>query len=111
MAKADSLAGAFDQARNISHNKSLAAVNIHHAQMWIHGGEMVIGNLRACITDTGEKRGFSNIRKSYQTDIRDNLELQLDPELLAGLSRLGILRRLHGWSGEVHIALTAVAAL
>ena len=110
MTEADSLGGSFDQTRDIRHDKALAAVDIHNSQMRIQSGEMVIGDLGTGVADAGNQRGFTHVWKSHETDIRDDLEFQLDPELLAGLSRLGVFRCLHGWSGVMHVALTAAAA-
>ena len=71
---------------------------------------MIVGDLRAGVAHHGQQGGFTHVGESHQAHIRDHLQLQFHPQLLAGLTRLGIFRRLHGRSGIMHIAQAALAA-
>ena len=110
MSQADAFRGAFNQARNISHDKSGSVSQVHHAQMGIQGGKMVIGYLRLCVADNRQQRGFSHIRKAHQAHVRNDLKLQLHPQLGTGLPGLRVLGHLHGRCCKVHISKTAPAA-
>ena len=110
MSQADAFRGAFNQARNISHDKPGSVSQVHHAQMGIQGGKMVIGYLRLCVADNRQQRGFSHIRKAHQAHVRNDLKLQLHPQLGTGLPGLRVLGHLHGRCCKVHISKTAPAA-
>ena len=71
---------------------------------------MIIGNFGLCIADNGKQGGFSYIWITYKAYICNDFELQLYPQLLSGLSGLGILWHLHGRGGKVHISKSALAA-
>ena len=44
VAQSGTLAGPLNDAGNIRHDKADAIVHIHHAQVGIEGGEMIVGN-------------------------------------------------------------------
>ena len=71
---------------------------------------MIVGDLRLCICHTGKKGRFTNIRKSYQTNIRDHFKFKENLKFLSRLSRLGIFRYLHGSCCIVLIAFSTTTA-
>ena len=111
MTQSDAFGSAFNKARNICHNESVGTVQVNHSQIRVQCGEMVVGDLRVCIGDTGKQCGFPDIGESDQPHIRDHLQLKLDLQLLCRLSRLRVFGHLHGRCGEVLVAKAAFSAL
>ena len=110
MSQANALGSSLNQTGDISHDKAGPVSQVHYAQMGIQGGEMVICYLRLCVADNRQQRGFSHIGKAHQAHVRNDLKLQLHPQLRAGLPRLRVLGHLHGRCCKVHISKTAPAA-
>ena len=105
------LAGSLDDAGNICHDEADAIVYIHHAQIRIQGGKMIIGDLGVCLTHYAEQRGFPHIGKAHQTHIRQQLQLQDHVVALPWQTRLGKAGHLPGGGGKVLVAPAAPAAL
>ena len=109
MTQTHPLGGSFNQSRNIRHDKA-SSRQIHHPQMGIQRGKMVIGHLWPGIADPGKQSGFPHIGKAHQPHIRQHLQLQLYKKLLARFSRSGKFRHLHGGGGKVHISKPSFAS-
>ena len=73
MSKPDPLGSTFDQARNIGHDKTCPLIQIHHPQMGIQGGKMIIGHFGAGIADSGQQGGFAYIGEAYKPYIGNYL--------------------------------------
>ena len=99
-----------DQSRNIRNDETTGSFQIHYTQIRIQGREMIVGNLGSGIGHSGQERGFTNIGKSYQSDISDHLQFQQKFQFLCSLSRLCILGCLHGTGSIMLVAVTALAA-
>lgn len=76
VSQTDSLGSSLDQSRNIRNDKTTGSFQIHYTQIRIQGREMIVGNLGSGIGHSGQERGFTNIGKSYQSDISDHLQFQ-----------------------------------
>lgn len=95
--------------RDISDNKA-AVISIYNSKIRTQRCKMIVGDLRLCICHTGKKGRFTNIRKSYQTNIRDHFKFKENLKFLSRLSRLGIFRYLHGSCCIVLIAFSTTTA-
>ena len=110
VSQTDSLGSSLDQSRNIRNDETTGSFQIHYTQIRIQGREMIVGNLGSGIGHSGQERGFTNIGKSYQSDISDHLQFQQKFQFLCSLSRLCILGCLHGTGSIMLVAVTALAA-
>ena len=72
---------------------------------------MVIGDFRLCRTNHGDQRRLADVRKSHQSDIREELELHGDLERLAREAGLCETRNLPGGGGKMLVALAAAPAV
>ena len=95
MSKTNTLRCSLDQSRDICDNKS-AILSIYHTKVRTQCCEVIIGDLWLCIGDSGKESGFADIRESYKSYVCDHLKFQKNFQLLCRLSRLCILRNLHG---------------
>ena len=105
------LAGPLDDAGDIRHNEGHALIHIHHAQIGIEGGEVVVGDLGMGLADHAQKGALAHVGKAHQTHVRQQLQLQHHVVALAGKTRLGEAGYLPGGGGEVLVAPAAPAAL
>ena len=110
MSQTDTIGSTFNQSRNIRNDETTGSFQIHYTQIRIQGREMIVGNLGSGIGHSGQERGFTNIGKSYQSDISDHLQFQQKFQFLCSLSRLCILGCLHGTGSIMLVAVTALAA-
>ena len=110
MSQAQAFRGPFDQAGNIRHDETARSVQVHNAQDGRQGREMIVGDLGPGVGHHGQQGGFSNVGKSDQTYVRNDLELQQEFQGLGRLAGLGVFGRLHGRCGVVHVAVAAPAA-
>ena len=100
----------FDQSGDIRNNETTGSFQIHHTQIWIQSSEMIVGNLGSGIGYSGQKSGLTYIRKSHQSYIGNNLQFQQKFQFLCSLSRLCILRSLHGAGGIMLVTVAAFTA-
>ena len=106
VAQSGSVRGAFDQARDIGHDKTWCVFQINDAQNGLQGREMIVGDPGFGIAGHGQKGGFANIGETHQAYIGDQLELQQQFQRPGRLSGLGVLGCLHGGGGIVHVAVS-----
>ncbi len=111
MPQPDTLRGSLNQPRDVRDDESVGAVQIHHAQVGVQGGKVVVCDFRLRVGDPGEKCGFAHVGQPYQTYIRNDLQLQQDFQLLCRTSRLGVGGGLHGAGGIVLVPAAAAPAL
>ena len=71
---------------------------------------MVVGDLRLRGADNAYQRGFPDVRKSDKTDVREQLQLKNDVELLPRETGLREARYLPSRGREVDIALSSLSA-
>ena len=62
---------AFNETGDIRHDKGSPFPHVHNAQIWFNGGEVIIGNFRFRPGQNRKYRAFSYVRKTDQTDIRN----------------------------------------
>ena len=106
-----SFAGTLNNAGNIRHDEADAVIHIHHAQIGIQSGEMIVGNLGMSLAHHTKERGFSYIGEAHQPHIRQQLQLQDHIMALTGQTRLGKTGYLPGGGGKMLVAPAAAAAL
>src|SRR5207248_2372781 len=73
-------------------------------------GERIVGDLRLGRADDGDQRRLAGIRKTDQTDVGDQLQLDEQLALVAGVAVLREARRLARGGGEMLVAPAAAAA-
>ena len=93
VAEAGAVAGALDQAGDVGDHE-LAVVAVERAEHRLERRERVVGDLRRRARQPREQRGLAGVRQADEADVGEQLELQLDPALLARQAALGEARRL-----------------
>ena len=111
MTESDTFRSTFDETGDISHDKAASVSQIYDTLHGIQSCKMIIGDLWFCIAHSGEQSGFSYVRKTNQSYISNDLQLQIDPEFLSCLTRLSVFWYLHGSCCIVHVSLTTAASL
>ena len=111
VAQPGALAGALDDAGDVRHDEAGALVHIHHAQIGVQGGEVVVGDLGVGLADHAEKRTLAHVGEAHQSHVRQQLQLQHHVVALSGQTRLGEAGHLTGGGGEVLVAPAAAPAL
>ena len=111
VAQTGALAGTFNDAGDVRHDEADALVHIHHPQIGIQGGEMVVGDLGMGLCHHAQQRGFAHVGEAHQSHVRQQLQLQHHIMAFAGQACLGEAGHLTGGRGEMLVAPTAAAAL
>ena len=111
-AKSDafSLAGPFDNSRNVRHYKTSVVVVTDNSKIWLKGRESVVCNLRLRGGDCGEKGGFSGVGEAHEPDIGQQFQFEDKPALDPVFARLGIAGSLVRRGLEVVVSKAATAA-
>ena len=86
------------------------AIDLGHAQFRIEGGERIVGDLRSCRGQCPQQRRLARVRRSDQTHVRDQLEVEQDLELVPFQSWLRVVGSVSSRALEMDIAPTAGAA-
>ena len=76
MAQTNTIACAFNQSRNICHNKGFFLCYFYNAQNWSQGGEVIVCNNRFCSADNRNQGRFANIWIAYQTNVCQKFKFQ-----------------------------------
>jgi len=95
VAEADSGMRAFDQPGDIGDDEGLVA-DLYDAKVRTQRGEGVVRDLWPGRADGRQQGRFSGVGEPEQADIGDQLELEIQLELLAGLAELRDARDLMG---------------
>ncbi len=101
---------AFDQAGDVDHHERFEIRDAHDAELRLEGGERVVGDLRPRRADDRQQRRLAGVGQTDHAGVREQLELQLQLALLAGLAVVRKMRRLARRRREMLIALTAAPA-
>src|SRR6185369_6681390 len=101
---------AFNQTRNVRDDKRTKVSEIDHAEVRFQRGERVVGNLWTSRGNSRDESRLARVRKTHQTNIREQLQLELQLALFALAAALVITRRTVCRTGEVRVAKTAAAA-
>ena len=86
VAEPGALARALDQAGDVGDHQ-LALLAFEHAQHRRERREGVVGDLRRGARQAREQRGLAGVRQAHEADVGEQLQLQLEPALLAGAGR------------------------
>ena len=117
MAEAAPLGRPLHQARHVGHDElDLVASpsrppHPHHAQVGLEGGEGVVGHLGLGRGDRRDEGGLADVGEPHQGHVGHQLELDVEPPLLAPLALLGEGRRPAGVGEEPGVAPAPPAAL
>ena len=110
MSESRAVRGSLDESGNVRHDKAGSILQVHDAQNGLQGREVIIGDPGPGVAGHGQEGRFSDIGKADQADVSDHLELEQQLQRPGGLARLGVLGRLHGRCGIVHVAVAPAAA-
>ena len=61
VAEACAFCRAFNQAGDIGHDEAVVFIDAHDAQVWMQGGEGVVGDFGACGGYGGNQGGFTGV--------------------------------------------------
>ena len=106
---------ALNQTGNIGNDKAaevIAASRISYhrdPQIGHQRGKRIVAYLGPCLRNHREQCGFTGIWVSDQPNVRDQLELQLQFKLFAGLSTLRFARRLVRGGGKMYVSQAAAS--
>ena len=110
VAEAAALAGALDQAGHVGDGERRVAGG-DHAEVGDQRRERVVGDLGPGPRDRGDQAGLAGAREADQADVGDDLELEHDLELVAGLAEQREAGGLALGRGQRGVAEAAAAAL
>jgi len=98
-----------DEPGDVGYDKTGGLVEGHHSQIGLQGGEGIVGNLGAGGADGRQQGGFAGVGHAHDAHVGDELQLQVQPALLARLAPLGDARGLVSGSGEGGVAPVTVS--
>ncbi len=81
--------GTLDQPGNVRHDE-LPVVDLDNAEMWLEGGEGVVGHLGLCRRDRRDQAALPRIGESDEGGVGEKLHLEDKPDSLPVLTLLGI---------------------
>src|SRR5579872_1385449 len=110
VAKARAGARTFDEPGKVDQDEADVDVDAHDSELRCEGGERIVGNLWPRSRNGGEQGGLARVGRADDADVGEQLELQFERVLLAGLTPLREARRLMCGGGEMLIAQTAATA-
>ena len=108
--EAFALARTLDDTGNVSHHKRLLSAITHDAQVWLKGGERIVGDFWLGGRNHREQGAFTCVRETHQSHICQHLQLHNHRLFHSVLASLGVAWSLVGGSLEVGVAQTATAA-
>ena len=111
VAEAVTFVRAFDEAGDVGDDEGLVVVGADDAEVRDERGEGIVGDLRLGGADDGDQRRLAGVRQSDEADVGDQLQLDEQLALLAGVAVLREARRLARGGGEVLVAPPAAPAL
>ena len=82
------VAGALDEPRDVGQHE-LALVGVQRAEPGLERGERVVGDLGRRARQAREQRRLARVGQPHEADVGQQLELQLDPALVARQPALG----------------------
>ncbi len=100
---------ALDQPGDVGDDE-LAVLPVERAEDRLERRERVGADLRRRARHARQQRRLAGVGQADEADVGQQLELQLEPALLAGEALLGEARRLPGRAAEVRVAAPAAAA-
>ena len=106
--------GALDEAGDVGHHELGAvahAAHADHAEMRLEGGEGVVGDLGLGRGHGRDQRRLARVGEAHQGHVGHQLELHVQPELLALLALLGEGRRPAPVGEEPRVAPPPLPAL
>src|ERR1041384_2801633 len=101
---------AFDQSRYVGDDEGTKVAEINHTQMRLQSRERIIRDLRARCRHGRNERRLARVRKTHQTNISEQLQLELQVQLLSLASGLAIARSTVGRGREVRVSKSAPPA-
>ncbi len=89
MTESPTLARALDQSRNVGDDELRVVVDADDTEVGLEGRERVVGDLRLGRRDDADQRALADVGKADEGDVGHQLQLDLEPALLAVLALLG----------------------
>src|SRR5688572_8430830 len=110
VAKSCSFRSSLDQTRNIGDDKGPEIAHIDDAEIRFERGERVIGDLGPCGRDDRDQSRFTRVWVAYQTNVGDQLQLELQLSFLSGSPRVVIFWSPCGRRRKMSVAPAAFSA-
>ena len=110
VAEAAALAGALDEAGDVGDDELGGVVEAHDAEVRLERRERVVGDLRLGRRDHADQRALADVGEADEGDVGHQLQLELEPALLAVLALLGEARRPAPVAEELGVAAPAPPA-
>ena len=104
------LAGTFDQPGDVGDHEVGLVVERHDPEVGLERRERVVGDLRLGGRDHADQRALAGVGEADQRDVGHQLQLELEPALLAVLALLGEARRPPPVAEELGVAAPAAPA-
>ena len=110
MAEAQAAVRAFDEPGHVGDDEAAVVAQADDAEIRRQRGERVVGDLRPRRRDARDQRRLAGVGEANEPDVGE--QLQLEPQILvfAGLARLDFARRAVGRRREARVAHAAAAA-
>ena len=89
---------------------SVSVVDAHDAEVRLERGERVVGDLRLGRADHADQRALADVGEADERDVGHQLQLELQPALLAVLALLGERRLAAPVGEELRVAAPAAPA-
>src|SRR5690606_3552515 len=110
-AEATPLARALDDAGDVRHHERAVVTEVDHPEVRLERRERVVRDLRLRGRERRDQRALPRVRETDESDVGEELELEGDVALFAGLAGLGVLRGLARSALEVDVPEAAAPAL
>ena len=110
MAESVALVRAFDQPGHVGDDEAALVAQRDDAEIGRERRERIVGDLRPGRRNAGDQRRLAGVGKSDQADVGEQLQLEPEMPLLAGLAGLVLARGAIGRRREVGVAQSAAAA-
>jgi hypothetical protein len=109
MSKAATFTRPLDQTRNIGDDILETIVKPHDAEIGFEGREGIVSDLRLRRRNARDQRGFTDVGISDERNVSHELDLEIEPALLANLALFCERRGPTGVRKEAGIALASLS--
>ena len=103
-AEPGAVGGAFDQAGNVGDDEALGVADAHDAEVRVHRGERIVGDLRACGRNGADEGALAGVWQAEQADVGEHAQLKAKIAFFARFALRALARCAIGARLEVDVA-------